>query len=181
MGALSRPGSPMADLTLDQLNRLSRPELVAALGDVFERSPWVAEAAFDARPFASVEALHEAMTRVVRDAPRDAQLALLRAHPDLAGRAARAGAMTAASAAEQASAGLDRLTDEEYERFTRLNAAYRERFAFPFIIAVRHQTRASILATFEGRLAQPLAREIETALDEVFEIARLRLRERIAG
>jgi 2-oxo-4-hydroxy-4-carboxy-5-ureidoimidazoline decarboxylase len=168
-------------LTLDQLGRMTRTEFVATLGDVFERSPWVAEGVFAGRPFASVEALHAAMTRVVRAAPRDAQLALLRAHPDLAGRAARAGAMTAASVAEQTSAGLDRLADEEYERFTRRNAAYRERFGFPFIIAVRHQTRASILAAFERRLTQPLAREVETALDEVFEIARLRLRERIAG
>jgi 2-oxo-4-hydroxy-4-carboxy-5-ureidoimidazoline decarboxylase len=171
----------VADLTLDLLGRLGRGEFVGALGDVFEHSPWVAEGAFNDRPFASVEALHAAMTRVVREAPRAAQLALLRAHPDLAGRAARAGAMTVASVAEQASAGLDRLTDEEYERFTRLNAAYRERFGFPFVIAVRRQTRAGILAAFERRLAQPLEREIETALDEVFEIARLRLLDRIRG
>jgi 2-oxo-4-hydroxy-4-carboxy-5-ureidoimidazoline decarboxylase len=168
-------------VTLAELGRMSRPEFVAVLGDVFERSPWVAEGTFDARPFATVDALHQAMTRVVRSAPRDAHLALLRAHPDLAGKAARAGAMTAASVAEQASAGLDRLTDEEYDRFTRLNTAYRERFAFPFIVAVRRQTRASILAAFERRLAQPVEREIETALEEVFEIARLRLRDRIPG
>jgi 2-oxo-4-hydroxy-4-carboxy-5-ureidoimidazoline decarboxylase len=171
----------VADLTLELLGRLGRSEFVGVLGDVFEHSPWVAEGAFDGRPFASVEALHAAMVRVVRAAPRDAQLALLRAHPDLAGRAARAGAMAAASVAEQASAGLDRLTDEEYERFTRLNAAYRERFGFPFVIAVRRQTKTGILAAFERRLALPLDREIETALDEVFEIARLRLLERIRG
>jgi 2-oxo-4-hydroxy-4-carboxy-5-ureidoimidazoline decarboxylase len=166
-------------VTLDQLNRASRAEFTRALGDVYEQSPWVAEAAFERRPFASVAALHEAMTRAVRAAPRDAQLALLRAHPDLAGRAARAGALTAASAAEQASAGLDRLTGEESERFARLNVAYRERFGFPFIVAVRGQSRAGILAAFERRLAQPVAREIDTALGEVFEIARLRLLERI--
>jgi 2-oxo-4-hydroxy-4-carboxy-5-ureidoimidazoline decarboxylase len=160
---------------------MSRTEFTAALGAVFERSPWVAEGAFDARPFTSVEALHVAMTRVARDARRDTQLTLLRAHPDLAGRAARAGTMTAASVAEQASAGLDRLTDEEYERFTRLNSAYRERFGFPFIIAVRRQTRAGILAAFERRLTHPVADEIDTALGEVFEIARLRLLERIRG
>jgi 2-oxo-4-hydroxy-4-carboxy-5-ureidoimidazoline decarboxylase len=170
-----------APVTLDQLNRLGRAEFVAALGGVFEGSPWVAEAAFERRPFASVAALHEAMTRAVRAAPRDAQLALLRAHPDLAGRAAGAGALTAASAAEQASAGLDRLAGAEAERFARLNAAYRERFGFPFIVAVRGQTRAGILAAFERRLAQPVAREIETALGEVVEIARLRLLERIPG
>jgi 2-oxo-4-hydroxy-4-carboxy-5-ureidoimidazoline decarboxylase len=168
-------------VTLDELAALSRTGFTAALGDVFEHSPWVAEAAFDRRPFTSLEALHEAMTAVVREAPRDAQLALLRAHPDLAGRAARAGAMSAASVAEQASAGLDRLTDEEYDRFTRLNAAYRERFGFPFVIAVRRQTKTGILAAFERRLAQPVEREIEAALGEVFEIARVRLLERIPG
>src|SRR5262245_8939285 len=108
----ARTESVVVPVTLEQLGRMTRTEFVATLGDVFERSPWVAEAVFAGRPFASVEALYAAMTRVVREAPRDAQLALLRAHPDLAGRAAPAGAMTAASVAEQASAGLDRLTDD---------------------------------------------------------------------
>ena len=125
-------------VTLEALNRASRDELEHALGGVFEHSPWIAARALEARPFASVEALHAAMVAVVRRASRDEQLALLGAHPDLAGRAARAGALTNASAAEQSSAGLDRLDDQEYERFGRLNAAYREKFGFPFIIAVRH-------------------------------------------
>jgi 2-oxo-4-hydroxy-4-carboxy-5-ureidoimidazoline decarboxylase len=106
---------------------------------------------------------------------REEQLALLRAHPDLAGRAARAGALTNASAAEQSSAGLDRLDDEEYERFGRLNAAYREKFGFPFIIAVRRHDKTSILAAFEARLGNTPAQEMDGALAQVAEIARSRL------
>lgn len=164
---------------LEQLNRMNGPDFAATLGGIFERSPWVAERAFASRPFASVEALHDAMTRVVRRASREAQLGLLRAHPDLAGRLARAGAMSDQSVAEQASAGLDRLTAVEGERFDRLNAAYRERFGFPFIIAVRRHTRAGILDAFERRLAHTVDQEVDAALAEVFEIARLRLLERI--
>lgn len=166
-------------VALDALNRMSGAEFTATLGGVFEGSPWVTERAFAGRPFASVAALHDAMTRVVREAPREAQLTLLRAHPDLAGKIARAGAMSAASVAEQASVGLDRLTGVEGERFDRLNAAYRERFGFPFIIAVRRHTRAGILDAFERRLAHTVDREVDAALAQVFEIARLRLLERI--
>ena len=162
-------------VTLEALNRASRDELEHALGGVFEHSPWIAARALEARPFASVEALHAAMVAVVRRASRDEQLALLGAHPDLAGRAARAGALTNASAAEQSSAGLDRLDDQEYERFGRLNASYREKFGFPFIIAVRRHDKTSILAAFETRLGNTAAEELETALVQVFEIARIRL------
>ncbi len=167
-------------VTLEALNRASRDELEHALGGVFEHSPWIAARALEARPFASVEALHAAMVAVVRRASRDEQLALLGAHPDLAGRAARAGALTNASAAEQSSAGLDRLDDQEYERFGRLNAAYREKFGFPFIIAVRHHDKKQILAAFETRLGNTASQELETALSQVFEIARLRLAALIA-
>jgi len=162
-------------LTVDLLNRASRDELEAALGGVFERSPWVAARAIEARPFASVEALHAAMVSVVRGSSREEQLALLRAHPDLAGRAVRAGALTNESSAEQSSVGLDRLDDEEYERFGRLNASYREKFGFPFIIAVRRHDKTSILAAFESRLGNTATEELETALAQVFEIARMRL------
>lgn len=167
--------SPVTSLALDALNRMDRAAFTNALGRVFEHSPWVAERAWASRPFATVDALHAAMRAIVHQAPRDEQLALLRAHPDLAGKAARAGTMTVASVAEQASAGLDRLSDEEYERFGRLNAAYREKFGVPFIIAVRRHDRASILAAFETRLGNTLEQEIETALAQVFEITRLRL------
>ncbi len=115
------------------------------------------------------------MCDAVRGASRARQLALLGAHPDLAGRAARAGAMSAASVAEQASAGLDRLTDDEYDRFTRLNAAYTAAFGFPFIIAVRRHDKAAILAAFERRLLNTKDVEIATALEQVCEITRLRL------
>jgi 2-oxo-4-hydroxy-4-carboxy-5-ureidoimidazoline decarboxylase len=162
-------------LTLDVLNRMSAAEFEKGLGEVFERSPWVAARAAAARPFATIEDLHGAMAAAVRRASRDEQLALLRAHPDLAGRAARAGALSASSIAEQSGAGLDRLDDAEFERFGRLNAAYREKFGFPFIIAVRRHDKHAILAAFETRLLNTPPQEIDSALAQVFEIARLRL------
>jgi 2-oxo-4-hydroxy-4-carboxy-5-ureidoimidazoline decarboxylase len=162
-------------ISLASVNRLDRPGFVKTLGGVFERSAWVAERAWPARPFTSVSTLHTAMVDVVRRASRDDQMELLRAHPDLAGQAARAGAMTASSVAEQASAGLDRLSDDEYDRFSRLNTAYRDRFGFPFIIAVRRHDTASILAAFETRLRHPVDREVEAALAEVFDITSMRL------
>ncbi|HEU4367307.1 MAG TPA: 2-oxo-4-hydroxy-4-carboxy-5-ureidoimidazoline decarboxylase [Methylomirabilota bacterium] len=164
-----------APLTLDAVNRMGPDDLRQALGGVFESSPWVAERVGVAGPFASVERLHAAMTAVVREAPLQHQLALLRAHPDLAGRAARAGEMSATSVAEQSSAGLDRLSDAEYERFARLNAAYVGKFGFPFIIAVRKHDKAGILAAFETRLGNAVEQEVEAALVQVFEITRLRL------
>jgi 2-oxo-4-hydroxy-4-carboxy-5-ureidoimidazoline decarboxylase len=160
---------------LETLNRIGRAEFTRTLGGVFEQSPWVADRAFDRRPFPSLAALHEAMVEAVRRAPRAEQVALIRAHPDLAGQAARAGTMSAASVAEQSSAGLDRLTDEEYARFERLNAAYREKFGFPFVIAVRRHDKHAILAAFEARLRHGLDDEVDAALDQIAEIARLRL------
>jgi 2-oxo-4-hydroxy-4-carboxy-5-ureidoimidazoline decarboxylase len=162
-------------LPLRELNTLDCAAFARALGAVFEHSSWVAQQAWQARPFATVGDLHAAMVASVRRAAADEQLALLRAHPDLAGQAARAGAMSAGSVAEQASAGLDRLTEEEYERFHRLNAAYRKKFGFPFIMAVRQHDTAGILAAFERRLGGSREQEIETALAQVAEIARLRL------
>src|SRR5262245_3145762 len=162
-------------LTLPALHAMDRGAFARALGGVFEHSPWIAERAWSMRPFPSVERLHAAMTSVVARASRAEQLALLRAHPDLAGKAARAGDMTAASVAEQSRAGLDRLSDEEYECFGRLNAAYREKFGFPFIIAVRKHDKDAILAAFQRRLGHSLEQEVEAALAQVFEITRLRL------
>ncbi len=166
-------------VALDDVNRMNGAEFIATLGAIFEGSPWVAERAFAGRPFASVEALHDAMTRVVREAAREAQLTLLRAHPDLAGKVTGGGAMSVASVTEQASVGLDRLTDADGERFDRLNRAYRERFGFPFIIAVRRHTRAAILDAFERRLTHTVDQEVDAALAQVFEITRLRLLDRI--
>ncbi len=164
-----------AALPLAEINRMSPRDFRRALGEVFEGSPWIAERALAARPFASREALHEAMVRVMRDASREEQLTLLRAHPDLAAGTGRASALSAASRAEQSGAGLDRLSDHDYERFGQLNARYRERFGFPFIIAVRKHDTPSILAAFERRLHHPFDAEIDTALSEIADITRLRL------
>ncbi|NVO13287.1 MAG: 2-oxo-4-hydroxy-4-carboxy-5-ureidoimidazoline decarboxylase [Rhodoplanes sp.] len=169
----------MTTLTLDGLDATDHATFVTALGDIFEHSPWVAEAAVAARPFGSLAALHEAMVAAVRAAPADRQRALLVAHPDLAGKAARAGSLTASSTAEQASAGLDRLSEEELAAFHRLNDAYREKFGIPFIVCVRRHTKGSILRLFERRLANDAAAEHATALDEVFRIAALRLDQRV--
>lgn len=172
---MTEPATRRAPLTLAAVNAMDRDAFVRALGGVFERSSWVAAQAWPRRPFASLDGLHAALCDVVQRAARDVQLELLRAHPDLAGKAARARAMTSASVAEQASAGLDRLGDDEYACFERLNAAYRERFGFPFIIAVRRHDKAGILATFERRLGHRLDEEIAAALEQVFDITRIRL------
>ncbi|HYD12890.1 MAG TPA: 2-oxo-4-hydroxy-4-carboxy-5-ureidoimidazoline decarboxylase [Allosphingosinicella sp.] len=139
---------------------------------LFEHSPWV-EARADARP-ASGER-HADLMAVVNEATPEEQLALIRAHPELAGKAAVDGTLTEASAAEQASAGLDRLTQAEFDRFHALNAAYRAKFGFPFIICVRLTDKAGILAAMERRLANDRDTEIATAIDEIGKIVRLRL------
>jgi 2-oxo-4-hydroxy-4-carboxy-5-ureidoimidazoline decarboxylase len=160
---------------LEAVNALSHSDFVATFSGIYEHSPWVAERAFALRPFASVSAFAAAMAATVAKSDAPEQLALLRAHPDLAGRAAIAGTLTAASSAEQAGAGLDRLTPSEMERFTKANAAYTERFGFPFIIAVRHWGKEQVLAAFEHRLANGRDQELRAALAEVDKIAFLRL------
>jgi len=167
--------------TLDDLNRMPAAAFAAAIGDTFEHAPWVAEAAAAKRPFATVTALHEAMMGAVRAAPRPQQLAFLNGHPDLAGKAARAGAITLDSRNEQASVGLDTLSDEDFDRFHRLNDAYRTRFGIPFMICVRRHTRDSILSQFESRLANDAAGELAAALQEVFYITRLRIAAKVTG
>lgn len=160
---------------LAAINRMEAEAFVALLGGVFEHAPWVAEAAWPHRPFASVGALHDAMMRAVRAAPPERRRAFLNNHPELAGPEARARSLTAESTREQGSAGLDRITPEEAAAFDRLNAAYRARFGVPFIIAVRGRSRAEILAAFEVRLARDPADEEATALEEVALITRMRL------
>ena len=162
-------------MTLDELNRADRAAFVAALGAIYEHSPWVAEAAAARRPFATAAELQQAMAGAVAEAPHERRLALVAGHPDLGGRLARAGELEPASAEEQAGLGLDRLSDEEFERFDALNRAYREKFGFPFVIAARRHTRASVLAAFEARLQNDSASELAEALAQVDEIARLRL------
>ncbi|GAB4439045.1 MAG: 2-oxo-4-hydroxy-4-carboxy-5-ureidoimidazoline decarboxylase [Chloroflexi bacterium OHK40] len=161
--------------SLTQLNALGRDAFVATVGHVFERSPWVAEAAWERRPFASLAALHAAMVAAVDAAGEERQLALIRAHPDLAGRVALAGELTAESAHEQAAAGLTALSAEELARFTAANEAYRARFGFPFVICAREHQKEAILAAFHRRLANSRDAEIRTALEEIARIAWLRL------
>jgi OHCU decarboxylase len=163
--------------TIEEVNGLDRKGFVARFGSLYERSPWVAEGAWRGRPFDGFAELHEAFVKAMHEAPRERQLALIRAHPDLAGKAAIAGKLTAESAREQASAGLDGLTPEEYEDFHRLNTAYSNRFGFPFIVCVREHTKETILADAAARLGRPRPEEIETALGEIARIARLRLRD----
>ena len=159
---------------------LSRADFVATFGGIFEHSPWIAEAAFDAGlPAEAKDAagLHEALCAVLRSAPRDRQKALIDAHPDLAGRLALAGRLTAESNKEQASAGLDALTEDELARFTGLNDAYRARFGFPFITAVKGRGKAEILAAFERRLDNDPEAEFAEALAQIERIALLRLQD----
>jgi len=169
----------MAKVALTELNTADDAAFLAAMGDVYEQAPWVAQAVSKQRPFPTIAALHTAMMAAVRAAPPDQQLALINGHPDLAGKAARAGALTADSTAEQASAGLDRLSEPEFARFHRLNGAYREKFGIPFIICARRHGKESILQQFERRSQNGKAAETKAALDEIFRIAALRLDQRI--
>jgi 2-oxo-4-hydroxy-4-carboxy-5-ureidoimidazoline decarboxylase len=162
-------------MTLAELNAMDEDAFARVVGPVFEHSPWVARAAAGRRPFAGLEALEAALAGALRDADEAQKTALIAAHPDLAGRVAREGRLTPASGAEQASAGLDRLSDAERERFDELNRAYRTRFGFPFVICVREQTKNSILAAMERRVHNARSDEIVTALREIEAIARLRL------
>jgi len=168
-------------VALTDLNRMAQAAFAAAIGDVFELAPWVAEEAHAKRPFVTVGDLHQAMMAAVHAAPRDSQRAFLGRHPDLAGKAARAGAVTEDSRREQASVGLDALSAEEFQRFHRLNDAYRAKFGFPFIVCVRRHTRDSILGQFERRLENDVATEFAAALQEIFHITRLRIAEKVTG
>jgi OHCU decarboxylase len=162
-------------VTVSELNRAGRADFTNAVGFAFENSPWIAELAWEKRPFASVDDLHAAMVTVVEQAPEEKRIALIAAHPDLAGRVAREGRLTPASRDEQSSAGLDRLSKEERAHFERLNQAYRARFSFPFVICARENTKDSILASLESRAQNDRPTEIATALNEIAKIARLRL------
>lgn len=166
-------------LTIDAINRLDGPAFVAAFGDVAEHAPWVAEEAARRRPFADREAMIAAFAEAVARAPEERRLALLNAHPDLAGRAALAGEMTGDSVREQAGAGLDALTADEMARFTDLNGRYRATFGIPFIYAVRGATKHDILAAFEARIGRAPADEIAAAVEQVARIMRFRLEDRV--
>jgi OHCU decarboxylase len=161
--------------TMEEVNELGREAFVERFGPLFEHSPWVAADAWSDRPFANRDELFGALRSAMYSAPIERKLALIRAHPDLAGRAAIEGTLTHSSKYEQASAGLDRLTPDEYVAFTRLNAAYRERFGFPFVVCVREHTKESILRVAAERLEHTRDEEVRVALEEIAKIARLRM------
>ncbi|WP_119067792.1 2-oxo-4-hydroxy-4-carboxy-5-ureidoimidazoline decarboxylase [Rubrobacter indicoceani] len=161
--------------TLQRANALSDKEFVAKFGSLYERSSWVAAGASKERPFGSVDEMHAAFERVVAAASDRRRLALIEAHPDLAGKAAIAGELTEESAGEQATAGLDRLSPEEFKAFTRINRAYREKFSMPMIVCVRRHTKWSILRQAEKRLSSTKDAEVRVALGEIAKITRLRL------
>ena len=158
-------------MTIAELNLLDRSGFVEAVGWVFEHSPWVAERAFDARPFANLDALHAVMTEQVENATFAESLALLQAHPDLGARAR----LSPASTEEQAGAGLDSLTTGEFEQLHRLNAAYRNRFRFPFLLAVKGSTKHDVLRALQARIQSSPEDEYREALRQVYRIARFRL------
>jgi 2-oxo-4-hydroxy-4-carboxy-5-ureidoimidazoline decarboxylase len=163
--------------TLQYLNECDRAAFIAALGHLFEHSPWVAEETWTKRPFVRAEALHAALCATMRGASRDRQLALIRAHPDLAGRLAQQKQLTAESTREQASAGLDCLTDAELAGFTRQNDAYKAKFGFPFIICARLNAKAAIFSAMQARSDNTPDTEFAAALGEIEKIAWLRLQD----
>lgn len=166
----------MTKMTLDELNGKDRSGFVSAVGSAFEDSPWVAERAWDKRPFESLDALCDALSSVVASARLDEQLSLLRAHPELGTRAR----MSQASTQEQAGAGLAALSRDEAERFKTLNSAYREKFGFPFLYAVKGRTAQDILNALDRRLTSARGTEHHEALRQVYRIARFRLEEMIS-
>lgn len=167
----------MTNLTIEELNQTDEATFVDSLADVYEESPWVAERVSSERPFGSLDDLQTAMERTVRTASRKRKRELLRAHPDLGEQTE----MTDASQEEQASAGLDQLRPELYEAFQQLNETYREKFGFPFIMAVKGASPDEIKDAMEKRIENAESTEFHTALDEVHTIARLRLEDRFTS
>jgi 2-oxo-4-hydroxy-4-carboxy-5-ureidoimidazoline decarboxylase len=158
-------------ISLTELNQISQEDFVKTLGEVFEDTPAIACQVWYERPFQDVTELYQKMVNIVRDYSQEEQLKLIQAHPDLGSKAK----MAVASVQEQAGAGLDRLTPEEYDRFLSLNQAYKKKFDFPFVVAVKNHTKDSILAAFEKRLQNSFETERNQALEEIFQIAWFRL------
>jgi OHCU decarboxylase len=167
--------------TLQTLNACSIAEFVAVCGTFFESSPWIAERAAVRRPFRDRDQMLAAMRAVVDEADIEERLSLVRAHPDLAGRAARAGLLTAESTREQAAAGLESLSRAEAQQMHDWNTAYRDKFGFPFVICARENKKDAILAAFPVRLAATREAELDTALGEIAKIARLRMLDAVEG
>jgi len=162
--------------SLSEINRFDTARFVHELGGIFEHSPWVAMGVANQRPFQTIDALHAAMVTCVATANQSRQLALIRAHPELAGKAAIRGELTQDSTREQGGAGLDACSPEEYQTLARLNSAYNEKFGFPFILAVTGHNRASIIENFSSRLGNTQAAEFEMCLQQIYRIAEIRLR-----
>ena len=179
----SQVTSKMSQTTysLQALNTMSDAQFVSTLGGIYEHSPWVAEQAAKRRPFASSDALAAAMRHAVDSAGEDAQLKLVRAHPELAGKAAVRGELTAESTREQAGAGLDQCTPEEFARLQTLNQQYNEKFGFPFILAVRGYDRHGIIDNFSKRVQNDRDTELRTSLEQIHRIAGFRLHDLISG
>lgn len=167
--------------TITQLNAMPEPEFVKVLGGIYEHSPWFAQAAAQQRPFSDTAELAAALRRAVDDAGREAQLKLVRAHPELAGKAAVRGELTAESTREQAGAGLDQCTPEEFQRLQNLNAAYNQKFGFPFILAVRGYDRHGIIDAFARRLDNAPDVELQTCINQIHRIAQFRLNDLVSA
>jgi 2-oxo-4-hydroxy-4-carboxy-5-ureidoimidazoline decarboxylase len=174
-GLLMLVGAAAGPADMASINAMDREAFAQKFGGIFENSPWVAEKAWEKKPFATLDDMHAAMVAVARYAPASAQLTLLQSHPDLAGKEAQAGTMTAASVAEQASAGLNAFSHAEMTQISDFNAAYKKKFGFPFIIAVRMHTKEGILFEFNRRLQNDTQTEFANDLQNVYVITRLRL------
>jgi OHCU decarboxylase len=168
-------------MTIEQINTLDQEQFAGKLGFLFEGSPWIAAQAWHARPFTGLDDLHHALCDVMYGATQEQQVALIRAHPDLVGRAALSGTLTPESSREQAAAGLDALSPQEIATFGRLNEQYKGRFGFPFVVCARENKKESILAGFASRMSNSRDEEIATALREVSKIAYLRLLDVLGG
>ena len=164
-------------ISIATLNGLDEKSFVQIVGPIFEHSPWIAEKTFAQKPFANFAALHRALCDTVKNSGEERQLALIREHPDLVGKLALAGQLTCESTREQSSAGLDQLSADEIALFQKQNAAYQNKFGFPFVICARLNKKEAILRGFEVRLQNSREQEIQTALAEIFKIAELRLRD----
>lgn len=171
----------MSQISLADLNAADEANFIEALANVVEYSPWIAEQLAAKRPFASLQQLHAALIAAIQAAEPEAQLALLRAHPDLANKTQRAAGLTAESTDEQNSVGLDRLSDAEYAAFERVNTAYRDKFGFPYIVCIRRHTKDSVLRDFETRLPNIAKTEIRRAIEEIGRISALRLDQLVAA
>lgn len=167
-------------ITLQHINSLNQEEFVHVLSSLFEGPPWIVTDAWHARPFHSRTELYNQLCEIIYHATSEQQIALLHSHPDLVGRAALAGTLSPASTNEQASAGLDSLTLEEIATFTQLNATYKNRFGFPFVICARANKKESILAGFAARMENSRRQEIATALGEVAKICAFRLHDLVS-